>query len=89
MADTKKTTTKKTGRVTVRLPRLKGHNARQEEFYSVNGKNYIIQRGKNVEVPLEVAEVIKNNEMAEDYAMNYIDDLLEAESEKKREYGVQ
>ena len=89
MADTKKTTTKKAGRVTIRLPRLRGHNARQEEFFSVNGKNYIIKRGVNVEVPSEVAEVIRNNEMAEEYAMNFIDDLLEAEAEKKREYGVQ
>lgn len=84
MADTK--TTKKSGRVTVRLPRLKGHNARQEEFYSVNGKNYIIQRGKNVEVPEEVAEVIRNNEQAEEYAMEYIDNIMEAAAEKEKNF---
>ena len=88
MAEVKTTTKKEARRVTVRLPRLKGHNARQEEFYSVNGKNYIIRRGINVEVPEEVAEVIRNNEQAEEYAMNYIDDLLEAEADKNREYGV-
>ena len=58
-------------RVTVRLPRLQGQNAIQEEFYSVNGKNYLIKRGETVEIPEEVAEVIRNAEMAEEYAMNY------------------
>lgn len=84
MAEAK--TTKKSGRVTVRLPRLKGHNARQEEFYSVNGKNYIIKRGMNVEVPEEVAEVIRNNEQAEEYAMEYIDNILEAAAEKEKDF---
>lgn len=84
MADSK--TTKKSGRVTVRLPRLKGHNARQEEFYSVNGKNYIIKRGMNVEVPEEVAEVIRNNEQAEEYAMEYIDNIMEAAAEKEKDF---
>ena len=59
------------GRLTVRLPRLQGQNAIQEEFYSVNGKNYLIKRGETVEIPEEVAEVIRNAEMAEEYAMNY------------------
>ncbi len=73
MADTIKQT-KGTGRVQVRLPRLAGPNANQDEFFSVNFKNYIIQRGKTVEVPEEVAEVIRNNEQAEDYAMEYIEE---------------
>lgn len=79
MADTTKkvdnATKKEQRRVTVRLPRLAGQNAIQEEFYSVNGKNYIVKRGETVEIPEAVAEVIRNNEKAEDYAMNYIDNL--------------
>ena len=74
MADTTKKaadTATKGKRVTVRLPRLQGQNAIQEEFYSVNGKNYLIKRGETVEIPEEVAEVIRNAEMAEEYAMNY------------------
>ena len=55
-------------RVSVRLPRLPGQNAIQEEFFSVNGKNYIIKRGETVEIPEEVAEVIRNGEKAEEYA---------------------
>ena len=72
---TKSETTKKSQRVVVRLPYLKGRNAIQEEFYSVNGKNYIIKRGEEVEIPIEVAEVIKNAEKDEEYAMRYANEL--------------
>ena len=75
-------------RVTVRLPRLQGQNALQEEFFSVNGKNYIIKRGENVEIPEEVAEVIRNGEKAEDYALTYADNLVKAEKDKKKELGI-
>lgn len=79
MAETTKNvsnaTKKEERRVTVRLPRLSGQNAVQEEFFSVNGKNYVIKRGETVEIPEAVAEVIRNSEKAEDYAMNYIDNL--------------
>lgn len=73
MAETTKQT-KDAKRVQVRLPRLTGQNANQDEFFSVNFKNYIIQRGKTVEVPEEVAEVIRNNEKSEEYAMEYIEE---------------
>ena len=83
MAETTKQTTKK--KVTVRLPRHPGQNARQEEFISVNGKNYLIQRGETVEIPEEVAEVIRNAELAEEYAMRYVDGLIQAEEDKRKE----
>lgn len=71
-------TTKKTGsganRVKVRLPRNEGQNANQDEFFSVNFKNYIIKRGVEVEIPEEVAEVIRNAEKATEYAMQYADE---------------
>ena len=79
MADTTKKTdnaTKKDERrVTVRLPRNPGQNALQEEFFSVNGKNYIIKRGETVEIPYCVAKLIEDNEKAEDYALQYIEEL--------------
>lgn len=75
-------------RVTVRLPRLQGQNALQEEFFSVNGKNYIIKRGETVEIPEEVAEVIRNAEKAEEYAMNYGDGLVTAAKNKEKEFGI-
>lgn len=61
-------------KVKIRLPRLEGQNAAQEEFFSVNFKNYIIKRGVEVEVPAEVAEVILNAEKARDAALNYADE---------------
>lgn len=89
MADTTKkadNATKK--KVTVRLPRLQGQNAVQEEFFSVNGRNYIIKRGEEVEIPVEVAEVIKNAEKAEEYAMNFVDNLEKAKKDKEKELGL-
>lgn len=85
MADTTKKTANNAKKVVVRLPRLHGQNARQEEFFSVNGRNYIIQRGIDVEVPEEVAEVIRNAEKAEEYAMHYVDKLVQNEEDKRKE----
>lgn len=75
-------------RVEVTLPRLYGQNANQEEFFSVNGKNYIIKRGERVEIPEEVAEVIRNAEKAEEYAMRYVDSLDQKKAEKEKELGL-
>lgn len=74
MADTTKQTKTDAKRVAVRLPRNAGQNANQDEFFSVNFKNYIIKRGETVEIPEELAEVIRNAEKAEDYAMQYIEE---------------
>lgn len=92
MADTSKkavdNASTKGKRVTVRLPRLPGQNANQEEFFSVNGKNYIIKRGETVEIPEEVAEVIRNAEKAEEYAMNYVSELDKQKREKEKELNL-
>ena len=72
MAETEK-------KVEVRLPRNAGQNANQDEFFSVNLKNYIIKRGETVEIPEELAEVIRNNEQAEDYAMRYAEEKAQRE----------
>jgi hypothetical protein len=81
---TKQATNNAKKRVEVRLPRNPGQNAVQDEFFSVNGKNYIIKRGETVEIPEEVAEVIRNAEKAEEYAMHYVDGLKKAEEEKRK-----
>ncbi len=80
--------TTKSKRVTVRLPRLPGQNAEQVEFFSVNGMNYRIKRGETVEIPEEVAEVIRNAEKAEEYAMNYVEKLDKAKKDKEKELGL-
>lgn len=61
----------KAKKVQVKLPRAKGINANQDEFFSVNFKNYIIRRGEVVEIPEELAEVIQDSEKAEEYALDY------------------
>jgi hypothetical protein len=89
MADTtKKTVDNAKKKVTVKLQRNSGHNAIQEEFFSVNGKNYIIKRGVEVEIPIELAEVIINAEKAEEYALNYVDGLEKAKKDKEKELGL-
>lgn len=88
MAETKKNTTAtnaESKRVQVKLPRFSGQNAVQEEFFSVNGRNYIIKRGEYVDVPEEIAEVIRNSEKDEEYAMRYVEGLNEAEESKRNE----
>ena len=85
MADTTKKTANNAKKAVVHLPRLHGQNARQEEFFSVNGRNYIIQRGIDVEVPEEVAEVIRNAQRAEECAMHYVDKLVQNEEDKRKE----
>lgn len=65
---------KEARKISVRLPRNAGQNANQDEFFSVNFKNYIIRRGETVEIPEELAEAITNAEKAEEYAMNYADE---------------
>lgn len=84
MADTTKKANDNAKKVTVRLPRLEGRNANQDEFFSVNYKNYIIKRGQTVEIPEELAEVIENNQNAEEYALNYSDGLAEAARNKEK-----
>jgi len=74
MAETTKKATNNAKRVEVRLPMNKGQNANQDEFFSVNFKNYIIRRGETVEIPEELAEVIRNAELAEEYALKYADE---------------
>jgi len=84
---TKKTTDNAKRKVTVRLPRNQGQNARQDEFFSVNFKNYMIKRGETVEIPEEVAEAIRLAEKAEEYAMRYVDGLAKAEENKRKEFN--
>ncbi len=63
-------------KVEIRLPRREGTGKNQTEFFSVNGKNYIIERGKTVMVPAFVAEVIFNGELAEEAALAYAETKL-------------
>lgn len=73
MATPKETTaTNVAKKVKIRLPK---ENRGEENFIivSVNCKNYKIMRGVEVEVPEEVAEVIRHSEEAMDEANGYMD----------------
>ena len=61
--------------VEIRLPRDNSVRGEQQEFYSLNGKNYIIKRGVPVKVPRAVADLIENNQRAEDEAAEYQESL--------------
>lgn len=52
-------------KVKVTLPRARD-GEETEVFVGVNGQSWRIQRGKTVEVPACVAEVLRNAELAED-----------------------
>lgn len=65
-------------KVRITIPREADDESNQISV-SVNGKVYLIQRGVAVLVPIEVAEVIKNSEIAKNIAVKYI----EAQTEKK------
>lgn len=59
----------------IRLPKLKGENAQQTEFYSVNGKNFLLKRGEYINVPRELYEVILNSQNAEEDADRYAESV--------------
>lgn len=69
MAETvKKTSVKAEETVKIKLPRLSGKKNDEGEFVSVNERTWLIKRGVEVEVPLCVAELIRNQELMEDEA---------------------
>lgn len=80
MAETKKTTQNTEEKVFVKLRRSSNPNAPQEEFFSYNFHNYIIKRGEEVEIPIGLAEMIKDNEEAEDFAFRYASEVALKES---------
>lgn len=54
-------------KVKITFPKIRGDKD-QTIFVGVNDENYLIQRGKEVEVPAYVVEVIRNSEAAMDEA---------------------
>lgn len=58
-------------KVPITVPRIPGEKDQPDLVVSVNGKNYVIQRGKTVTVPKNVADVIRTSlkqaQIAEDY----------------------
>jgi len=61
--------------VPVMLRRIPDPRASQEEFYSINFKNYLIRRGETVYVPKELKAIIDAQERAENEAIDYVNNL--------------
>lgn len=63
-------TTKEAKTTTVFVPKVSGEDA--TVFVGLNGKGWQIPRGKQTEVPVEVAEILnaaeRNRQMADEYA---------------------
>ena len=55
--------------VTVRIPRMKDDNS--DVYVSVNDRTWLIQRGKEVEIPRCVAEVLEHSDDMEEEAYKY------------------
>ncbi len=76
MPKTANTASTNNGKVTVSLPRARGDQPK-ELFVGINGVNYLIPRGKSVEVPDYVAEEIERAENAEAFMDEEKDRLIE------------
>ena len=63
-------------RVSITIPRG-DQRADPNYFISINGRNYIIPRGKAVDVPLDVAEEYYRAERAKEAFYATADELLE------------
>lgn len=59
--------------VRIKLPRTKDED--QDVLVSVNDHSYLIKRGHEVEVPEFIAEVLRNQELAEMKAEEYMDSV--------------
>lgn len=70
---------KKSKRVKIKLPRLR-EQENSDVFVAVNGENFTIKRGVEVEVPDYIAEVLRHSEEAEAEADEHI---LKAINNKK------
>lgn len=72
--------TKKEPMVSVKFPLDNEHKA--DVPVSLNGKTWLIQRGKWIEVPLAVKEIIDNSKRQDEYAIAYASGLAGEFEEK-------
>ncbi len=63
--------------VTIKLPLTK--ELKDDVFVSVNNRTWLIQRGKQVQVPACVAEVLRHSEEMAEEAMRFEEQVTSAE----------
>lgn len=66
----KKTEPKKTERILIPID----DDHREPVFVGINGKTYLIKRGEEIDVPREVAEVLRNANEQRLSAIKYMDE---------------
>lgn len=70
------TTTTKTEAKKVKIRLYKDNDKYRDDVQVIiNGKVYLIQRGKEVEVPIAVAEVLENAQKQEQMAIEYSESI--------------
>lgn len=57
--------------VKVRLPLIPNVEKQEAQFVSCNGRDFVIPRGKEVEVPECIVEILRNSEEAQLEAFRY------------------
>lgn len=60
-------------KVTVNIPKLRKEEG--DVYVAVNGKGILIQRGKDVEIDAEYAEVLKHSQKSDGIAIDYVSGL--------------
>ena len=58
-------------KITIRLPIIPGMEKQEAQFVGVNGRDWVIPRGKDFQVPRYVAEVLQNSENEKLRAIEY------------------
>ena len=76
MAETTKTTVNKEVREDIFIPRG-ANNEDPNLFVSINGKNFLLPRGKTSNVPSYVADEIKRSFKAQERSVEKSDELLD------------
>lgn len=74
----------KTETVSLLIPRLPG-DGDANVFVGINGKNYIIPKGKIVQVPKAVAEEYHRAMHAHGYSVDHIDKMIDENRNREKE----
>lgn len=70
--------------VSLRIDRVPGDDD-PHVFVGLNGKNYLIPKGKRVEVPKAVAEEYYRGLAAHGYSQEHIEDMIAENRQKEKE----
>ena len=67
-----------------KLPRRKELGKKQQVFYSVNGRNFLVKLGEEVDLPEPIANLVEQNKRAEEDADDYAASLPTASAPNQK-----